>query len=203
MDASPIGPKRLPATTIPLCGRDWFFVQEAPLPNRDHEMSLSRARERAAFGTGITQQGRISMRALLSFAVALALVVTGLIGLSGPASADEPASAGKVYELRTYKTNPGKLQALHARFRDHTCPLFKKHGIEMIGFWTLMEGDDSTGTLCYIVAFPSVAAQKKAWQAFQNDPEWKKAKADSEKGGVLVKEVTSKNMKATDYSPIQ
>jgi hypothetical protein len=81
--------------------------------------------------------------------------------------------------------------------------LFKKHGIEMIGFWTLMEGDGATGTLYYIVAFPSVEAQKKAWQAFQDDPEWKKAKADSEKGGVLVKEVISKNMKATDYSPIR
>ncbi len=143
------------------------------------------------------------MRMLLSIAVALGVMVTGLIGLSRPTSAAEPASAGKVYELRIYKTNPGKLQALHARFRDHTCPLFKKHGIEVIGFWTLMEGDEATGTLYYIVAFPGVEAQKKAWQAFQNDPEWKQAKADSEKGGVLVKEVTSKNMKATDYSPIR
>jgi hypothetical protein len=143
------------------------------------------------------------MRALLSIAVALGVVVTGWMGLSRPAPAAEPASAGKVYELRIYKTNPGKLQALHARFRDHTCPLFKKHGIEMIGFWTLMEGDEATGTLYYIVAFPSVEAQKKAWQAFKDDPEWKKAKADSEKDGVLVKEVTSKNMKATDYSPIR
>jgi hypothetical protein len=81
--------------------------------------------------------------------------------------------------------------------------LFKKHGIEMIGFWTLMEGDESTGTLYYIVAFPSVEAQKAAWQAFKDDPAWKNAKADSEKDGVLVKEVTSKNMKATDYSPIR
>ena len=42
-----------------------------------------------------------------------------------------------------------------------------------------------------------------AWQAFKDDPAWKNAKADSEKDGVLVKEVTSKNMKATDYSPIR
>jgi hypothetical protein len=143
------------------------------------------------------------MRALLSIAVALGVVATGLVELSQSALAAEPAQAGKIYELRVYKTNPGKLPALHARFRDHTCPLFKKHGIEVIGFWTLMEGDDATGTLYYIVAFPSVEAQKKAWDAFKSDPEWKKAKADSEKDGVLVKEVTSKNMKATDYSPIR
>ena len=142
------------------------------------------------------------MRAILSFAVALGVVATGLAGLSRPTSAAEPASS-KVYELRIYKTNPGKLQALHARFRDYTCPLFKKHGIEVVGFWTLIEGDEATGTLYYIVTFPNVEAQKKAWDAFKNDPEWKKAKADSEKDGALVKEVTSKNMKATDYSPIR
>jgi hypothetical protein len=143
------------------------------------------------------------MRTLLSIAVALGVVVTGWTGLSRPISAAEPAPAGKVYELRIYKTNPGKLQALHARFRDHTCQLFKKHGIEVIGFWTPLEGDEAGDTLYYIIAFPSVEAQKTAWKAFQNDPEWKKAKADSEKGGVLVKEVKSKFMKATDYSPIR
>jgi hypothetical protein len=140
---------------------------------------------------------------LLSIAVALGMIVTGLIGLSRPTSAAEPASAGKVYELRIYKTNPGKLQALHARFRDHTCPLFEKHGIEVIGFWTPMEGDEACDTLYYMIAFPSVEAQKKAWEAFKSDPEWQKAKADSEKDGVLVKEVKSKNMKAADYSPIR
>ena len=109
--------------------------------------------------------------------------------------------ATKVYELRTYKTNPGKLDALHARFRDHTCKLFQKHGIELVGFWTPTEGDEAKDTLVYIVAFPSVEAQKQAWKAFGDDPDWKKAKADSEKDGVLVKTVTSQNLTPTDYSP--
>jgi hypothetical protein len=142
------------------------------------------------------------MRAILSIAVVLGAVATGTLGLSQSASAAEPAWAGKVYELRTYTTNPGKLPALHVRFRDYTCPLFKKHGIELVGFWTPLEGEEASNTLCYMVAFPSLDAQKKAWQAFHDDPEWKKAKADSEKDGALVKEVKSKTMKATDYSPI-
>ena len=48
-----------------------------------------------------------------------------------PAAADraEPAPAGsRVFELRTYYTNDGKLDDLHTRFRDHTCQLLKKHG---------------------------------------------------------------------------
>ena len=46
------------------------------------------------------------------------------------------ASEQRVFELRTYYTNPGKLGALHDRFRNHTNRIFKKHGIEIVGFWT-------------------------------------------------------------------
>jgi hypothetical protein len=123
--------------------------------------------------------------------------------MSRSAAAAEDAATGKVYELRIYKTNPGKLDALNARFRDHTCTLFKKHGIELVGFWIPIAGEEAADTLYYIVAFPSADAQKKAWKEFQADPDWKKAKADSEKDGVLVKEVISKTMKATDYSPMR
>ena len=42
---------------------------------------------------------------------------------------------GKVYELRTYTCAEGKLEALKARFRDHTIRIFNKHGIESIGYW--------------------------------------------------------------------
>jgi hypothetical protein len=132
---------------------------------------------------------------------ALAAVV-GWALAAAPAAAVEPAGA-KVFEMRTYIANPGKLEALHARFRDHTCQLFKKHGVEVVGFWTPVEGDEAKNTLVYLVAFPSVEAQKKAWQDFRKDPEWIAAKAASEKNGVLVKQVISKNLKGTDYSPIR
>ena len=111
----------------------------------------------------------------------------------------------KVFELRTYVTNPGKLDALNKRFREHTTDLFKKHGMEVIGYWTPAAGPTSENTLIYLLAFPSVEAQKKAWAAFQQDPEWKKVSAESEKDGPILKSpggVTSVTMKATDYSPL-
>ena len=40
-----------------------------------------------------------------------------------------------VYELRTYTAPPGKLDALEARFRDHTEAIFKRHGLTAIGYW--------------------------------------------------------------------
>ena len=150
------------------------------------------------------------MRRELHISVVLGVAFAGLAVLTARASADDsPASAtdvqpaGKVYELRVYHTNPGKLDALHARFRDHTCRLSKKHGIELVGFWTPTQGAEAKDTLYYIVAFPSAEAQKKAWQEFRADPEWIKAKADSEKEGVLVKKVDSTNLRATDYSPLR
>jgi len=143
------------------------------------------------------------MRTLFSVSFALGMLFAGMLLLGTRATAADAPPAGKVYELRVYHANPGKLEALHARFRDHTCKLFQKHGIELIGFWTPTQGEEAKNTLYYIIAFPDAEAQKKSWQDFRADPEWIKVKADSEKEGVLVNKVDSTNMKATDYSPLR
>ena len=121
-------------------------------------------------------------------------------------AADEPAapsSGNRFFELRVYTTHEGRLDALNARFRDHTNALFKKHGIEIIGFWTPAEGEKSKNTLIYILAYPSKDAREASWKAFSADPEWKKALADSEKDGKIVQHVDSTFMNPTDYSPIK
>ena len=143
------------------------------------------------------------MRTRLCVCLALGVLIVGLVAAVAPVSAGDTPSTGKIYELRTYKANPGKLEAIHARFRDHACKLFPKHGIELVGAWTPTDGNEAKDTLIYIVAFPSVEAQKKAWAAFRADPEWKKAKADSEKDGVLVKEIKTQNLTVTDFSPLR
>ena len=115
------------------------------------------------------------------------LAAAVLAGLTIPAFAGDKASPQRVFELRTYYTNEGKLTDLHKRFRDHTCKLLEKHGAELIGFWTPQDDKDGKGSrLIYLVAFPSRDAAKKAWKAFSDDPEWKKVYAESHKNGVLV-----------------
>lgn len=110
----------------------------------------------------------------------------------------------RVFELRTYTTNPGKLDALNARFRNHTNRLFEKHGITIIGFWTPTDQKAGAEKLIYILAFPSKEAAEKSWKAFRDDPEWKKVRAESEKDGkFLVKPPESVYMKPTDYSPLK
>jgi hypothetical protein len=116
-------------------------------------------------------------------------------------SAAKAAAEGeRFFEMRTYHANEGKLKALNDRFRNHTNALFQKHGMDIIGFW---EPVDQKDTLTYILAYPSKAAREKSWKAFESDPDWKKAKAASEKDGPLVAKVDQVFMVPTDYSPIK
>jgi len=110
----------------------------------------------------------------------------------------------RCFELRTYYAAPGKLEELHARFRNHTMKLFKKHGMEVVGFWGPTDKDKgSENTLVYVLAFPNREARDKAWQDFRNDPEWQAVAKESEKNGKLTEKIDSVIMKATDYAPIK
>ncbi len=104
------------------------------------------------------------------------------------------------YELRIYTAHKGKLEALNARFRDHTCKLFEKHGLTNVGYWVPV--DKSDNRLIYVISSPNRAAHKKSWQAFLNDPDWKKAYKASTKNGALVAKIDSTFMSATGYSPV-
>ena len=65
------------------------------------------------------------------------LAVSALALAAGQNTSEKSSSSDqRVFELRTYYTNAGKLDDLHKRFRDHTNRIFKKHGIEIVGFWT-------------------------------------------------------------------
>jgi hypothetical protein len=139
-----------------------------------------------------------------SFCV-LSLAVSILTASPARAAEEKPAPAtgNRFFELRKYTANPGKLDALLARFRNHTNTLFEKHGMTMIGYWVPTDEKLSQNTLIYILAYPSKEAQAKAWKDFQDDPEWIKAKAESEKNGVLVSKVESTFMTPTDFSAIK
>ncbi len=108
-----------------------------------------------------------------------------------------------VYELRTYTCFEGKLEALKARFRDHTIAIFNRHGMESIGYWVPEDPEKSKTTLIYILAHPSRAAAEKSWKAFRDDPEWKKVAAESEASGKIVQKVESVFMDPTDFSKLK
>lgn len=113
------------------------------------------------------------------------------------------ADSGKVYELRTYTAAPGKLDALMARFRDHTVKLFEKHGMTNVGYWVPMEGQPGAGEkLVYLLEYPNRDAATAAWKNFGADPVWQEARKKSEEGGRLVTKVDSVYLTPTDYTKL-
>jgi uncharacterized protein (DUF1330 family) len=144
-------------------------------------------------------------RAVTTTLLLLMWVIPVGAGEKDTAVPKQDSSTGhRVFELRTYHTNDGKLIDLHKRFRDHTCQLLKKHGAELIGFWVPLDEKDGKGSkLIYLVAFPSREAAKKTWEAFNKDPEWQKAREESHKNGVLVNKFESVYLEPTDYSEMK
>ena len=113
------------------------------------------------------------------------------------------AAGNRVFEMRTYTAAPGKLDALNARFRDHTLKLFEKHGMKNIGYWVPQDAPLKDNTIIYVLAHESREAAAKSWKAFGADPDWVKAKGDSEKDGRLAVKADSVFLDPTDYSPVK
>jgi len=113
------------------------------------------------------------------------------------------AAQNRVYELRTYTSYDGKLEAVKARFRDHTIAIFQRHGMESIGYWVPQDPEKSKNTLIYILAHPSLEAAQKNWAAFRADPEWLKVRAESEAAGPIVLKTESVFMTPTEFSKLK
>lgn len=130
-----------------------------------------------------------------------AVLLLGLAGRFGESGAAEVQ--GRVFEIRTYTSPPGKLDALHRRFREHTMRIFERHGMTNVAYWTPQDPKLAETTLIYVLAHKSRAAAEASWQAFGDDPEWQRVRAESEANGPIVSKVESVFLDATDYSPMK
>lgn len=136
--------------------------------------------------------------------------IVSLITVALLASAFAGAAADqRFFELRTYNAAPGKLDELHARFRDHTMKLFEKHGMSNLGYWVPSghptnsnpTNSNPANQLIYLLAYPSRDAREKSWKDFLADPAWQAAQKASEANGKLVAKVDSVYLNATDFTP--
>ena len=137
------------------------------------------------------------MRSAIFASLALAAAVM-------PAAAQETAldPRAALYELRVYHAEPGKLDALNARFREHTLKLFEKHGMRNVAYWVEQPTAKSPdGKVIYVLAFPSREAREASWTSFVADPEWQEVAANSEVDGKLIARIDSTLMSLADYSP--
>src|SRR4051812_44317337 len=146
-----------------------------------------------------------SMHLKLTSLAELSVVVAIVLFAVRSSQSVEFVAKGKdrVFEIRTYTTEPGKLPDLVKRFRDHTTKLFEKHGMTNIGYWVPTDEPRSKNTLIYILAHASRDAAKKNWDEFHKDPEWQKVQKASEAGGKIVNHVESVFAESTDFSAIK
>src|SRR4030095_9364367 len=107
-----------------------------------------------------------NMKTFLSFLCGAAVMIafSALRGSTSPSH--------HVYELRMYHVHEGKMDALKARFGDHTDALFKRHNMKIIGYWVPEDTPASQNLFIYILEHPSRQEAEKNWAAFQTDPEW-------------------------------
>lgn len=142
----------------------------------------------------------LKRRRYLAIALLLAVVASGVRLLAADA---KPAATDRFFELRIYTAAPGKMDALHQRFRDHALRLFEKHGIQSVGYWTAVD-EKQQNKLYYMIAYPDRASrQKMLVEGIAKDPEFAKAVAESEQDGKLVESVEEVFLAPTDYSAIK
>ncbi|MCC6368227.1 MAG: NIPSNAP family protein [Bryobacterales bacterium] len=140
----------------------------------------------------------MSKTTILQFLLVSAVFAAGF--LAGEIRA---AARSKVFELRTYTTNDGKLSDLNKRFREHTISIFNRHGMKSVWYGVPQDAPLKDNTLVYMLEHESRGAAKKSWDAFRSDPEWKKVAAASEANGKIVNKVESVFLEPTDYSPLR
>jgi hypothetical protein len=107
----------------------------------------------------------------------------------------------ELFELRIYTAAPGKMEALHKRFRDHTLKFFDKHGIRSVAYWSAAD-EKRQDRLYYIVAYPDAKSREmRLVNGIAKDPEFLKVVAESEIDGKLTTGIESVLLTPTDYSP--
>lgn len=107
-----------------------------------------------------------------------------------------------IYEMRVYRCLPGRLPALLKRFETVTLALWDRHGIRQAGFWTTAVGA-SNQELTYLVAWDSMGEREERWNAFQSDPEWLEKRAESERDGPIVENITNSFLLPTMFSSVR
>jgi NIPSNAP len=132
----------------------------------------------------------------------LSFIAGGAVTL-GFSNAGGSSNSHHVYELRLYHVNEGKMDALKARFGDHTDAIFKRHNMKSIGYWIPEDAPYSQNLFVYILEHPSREEAGRNWAAFQADPEWIKVKAETETQGPLANHIDSYFMDPTSFSALK
>src|ERR1700720_194251 len=121
------------------------------------------------------------LRWKIAAVLGLAIGVTG----AGWGYAQQKSAVG-FYELRIYTAQPGKRDALAARFASRTAAIYARHGITNVGYWIPRQSDPELGisaenTFIYVRGYPSEQERDKRLTAAHDDPEFAEVVTNQER----------------------
>ena len=128
------------------------------------------------------------------------IAVAVVAGVASAQTTPTPATETRLFELRTYHAPDGRLDALHARFRDHAARLFEKYGMTCLGFWT--PANPAGARVVFLLAYPDAAARSASWAKLVIDPDWRKLRRESEVDGRLVAQIEELMLTPTADCPV-
>ncbi len=106
-----------------------------------------------------------------------------------------------LYELRHYDLVSERARGVvNTRFEQHTLPIWKRIGIEAVGFWWVFVGQSPRIT--YMLTWESLARREQLWGEFEADAQWRGARADSiaQAGYNPLRTITSALLRPTPFS---
>lgn len=112
----------------------------------------------------------------------------------------EPAVPTRVHEFRTVQVAPAKLEAFHARLRDHQIPALARHGVAVQGVF-VPAGENPDRIVHLLTASETTAAMDAGWAALATDAAWLEALAATDRDGPIVVKETTERLVTTAWSP--
>ena len=114
------------------------------------------------------------------------------------AMAQSPAA--KLYELRSYVSEPGRQADVLKLISESGMSMMTKHKLTLVGAWTSVDATDER--VFTLISHKDKASCDASWTAFQNDPAWKDAIQKSLVDGKKpVKSFERVFLTVNDYSP--
>ena len=108
-----------------------------------------------------------------------------------------------IYELRVYQCIPGKLPALLKRFETKTARRLEEARHPADRLLDRADRRRQQRPALSAGAGSRSAEREQKWNAFQADPEWHKARDESEKDGLLIANIKTSFLRPTAFSAIR
>lgn len=140
------------------------------------------------------------LRLFCMFVFSSAVIAAAAEPKPGPdASTAQPDTA--LYELQVIQAKPGKLDELHAWFRQHQDDIAAKHGATNLAFLVPVGENPERKVLC-LYRHPGLPAATQFGRAGKADPTVTSLDASSSNPTALIEKAKAVRLTATDFSPV-